>query len=44
MGMMINSARAILYAKPQNESEDFTHAARRVARQTRDNINRLRSA
>jgi orotidine-5'-phosphate decarboxylase len=40
-GMMINSSRAILYAKPQG-SEDFTQAARRVALQTRDEINRHR--
>jgi orotidine-5'-phosphate decarboxylase len=41
MGMMINSSRAILYAQPQG-GEDFTAAARRVARQTRDAINRYR--
>jgi orotidine-5'-phosphate decarboxylase len=40
-GMMINSSRAILYAKPQG-SEDFIQAARRVALQTRDEINRHR--
>ena len=37
-GMMINSSRAILYAKPA-QGEDFTAAARRVARETRDAIN-----
>jgi len=42
MGMMINSSRAILYAKPMNESEDFKDAAKRAARQTRDSINRIR--
>lgn len=41
MGMMINSSRAILYAAPQ-EGEDFAAAARRVARETRDEINRYR--
>ncbi len=40
-GIMINSSRAILYASPQ-AGEDFTQAARRVARQTRDEINRYR--
>lgn len=40
-GMMINSSRAILYAKPE-QNEDFTQAAQRVARQTRDAINRYR--
>jgi orotidine-5'-phosphate decarboxylase len=40
-GMMINSSRAILYAVPQ-EGEDFAAAARRVARETRDEINRYR--
>ncbi|MET0980816.1 MAG: orotidine 5'-phosphate decarboxylase, partial [Telluria sp.] len=40
-GMMINSSRAILYAVPQ-EGEDFAAAARRVARATRDEINRYR--
>ena len=40
-GMMINSSRAILYAAPQ-EGEDFAAAARRVARETRDEINRYR--
>jgi orotidine-5'-phosphate decarboxylase len=38
-GMMINSSRAILYAKPAG-GEDFTQAARRVALETRDQINR----
>jgi orotidine-5'-phosphate decarboxylase len=40
-GMMINSSRAILYAKA-NGSEDFARAARRVALETRDAINRYR--
>jgi orotidine-5'-phosphate decarboxylase len=40
-GMMINSSRAILYAKPEG-SEDFTAAAGRVARETCDAINRHR--
>lgn len=40
-GMMINSSRAILYAKP-DAGEDFTQAARRVALETRDGINRFR--
>ena len=40
-GMMINSSRAILYAAPQGD-EDFTAAARRVALETRDAINRYR--
>ncbi|WP_151637083.1 orotidine-5'-phosphate decarboxylase [Noviherbaspirillum aerium] len=40
-GMMINSSRAILYAKPQG-GEDFAGAARRVALETRDAINRYR--
>jgi orotidine-5'-phosphate decarboxylase len=40
-GMMINSSRAILYAKPQ-DGEDFAAAARRVALETRDDINRYR--
>jgi orotidine-5'-phosphate decarboxylase len=44
-GMMINSSRAILYATPnQQEGEDFAQAARRVALQTRDDINRFRAA
>ncbi len=41
-GMMINSSRAILYAKPQ-AGEAFDQAAARVARETRDAINRFRS-
>jgi orotidine-5'-phosphate decarboxylase len=40
-GMMINSSRAILYAQPQG-GEDFAAAARRVALETRDDINRYR--
>ncbi|MGZ8303872.1 MAG: orotidine-5'-phosphate decarboxylase [Telluria sp.] len=40
-GMMINSSRAILYAEPQ-AGEDFAAAARRVALETRDAINRFR--
>jgi len=40
-GMMINSSRAILYATPQ-DGEDFAAAARRVAMQTRDEINQFR--
>ena len=40
-GMMINSSRAIIYAQPQG-GEDFAAAARRVARETRDAINRYR--
>ncbi len=40
-GMMINSSRAILYAKP-NAGEHFALAAARVARETRDAINRYR--
>ncbi|GAB3463318.1 orotidine-5'-phosphate decarboxylase [Massilia terrae] len=40
-GMMINSSRAILYAT-QQEGEDFAAAARRVAMETRDEINRYR--
>jgi orotidine-5'-phosphate decarboxylase len=44
-GMMINSSRAILYAKPDEKTgEDFAQAARRVARETKDAINRFRSA
>ncbi len=42
-GMMINSSRAILYA-PAAAGEDFAQAARRVARETRDAINRYRPA
>jgi orotidine-5'-phosphate decarboxylase len=42
-GMMINSSRAILYAKPdQAAGEDFAQAARRVALETRDAINAFR--
>ena len=40
-GMMINSSRAILYAKPE-ANEHFTEAASRVAQQTRDAINQFR--
>jgi orotidine-5'-phosphate decarboxylase len=40
-GMMINSSRAILYARPRGD-EDFVQAARRVAVETRDAINRFR--
>ena len=40
-GMMINSSRAILFARAQGE-EDFAAAARRVALHTRDEINRYR--
>ena len=44
-GMMINSSRAILYAKPDGKTgETFAQAARRVALETRDAINRFRSA
>lgn len=39
-GMMINSSRAILYA---GDDEHFAQAARRVALQTRDEINRFRA-
>jgi len=39
MGMMINSSRAILYA---DSSENFAVAARQVAIETRDAINRFR--
>ena len=43
-GMMINSSRAILYAKPDDKAgEDFAQAARRVALETRDAINRARA-
>ena len=42
-GMMINSSRAILYAKPDG-AESFTEAARRVAQETRDAINLYRVA
>ncbi|HVL76967.1 MAG TPA: orotidine-5'-phosphate decarboxylase [Noviherbaspirillum sp.] len=41
LGMMINSSRAILYAKAE-AGERFTDAARRVAIETRDAINRYR--
>jgi orotidine-5'-phosphate decarboxylase len=40
-GMMINSSRAILYAKP-NSDETYSQAARRVALETRDAINQFR--
>ncbi len=40
-GMMINSSRAILYAKPLGD-EGFADAAARVARETRDAINVFR--
>ncbi|PRC92556.1 orotidine-5'-phosphate decarboxylase [Solimicrobium silvestre] len=40
-GMMINSSRAILFAKTL-DGEDFKQAARRVAQQTRDEINLYR--
>ncbi len=40
-GMMINSSRAVLYAKTQGD-EDYRAAARRVAIATRDDINRYR--
>ena len=42
-GMMINSSRAILYAKPEGD-ESFAAAASRVALQTRDSINAFRRA
>ena len=42
MGMMINSSRAILYAKPV-DGEGFADAAARVARETRDAINLYRN-
>jgi orotidine-5'-phosphate decarboxylase len=42
-GMMINSSRAILYAKADEKSgEDFAQAARRVALETKDAINHFR--
>jgi orotidine-5'-phosphate decarboxylase len=42
-GMMINSSRAILYAQPlPGSGETFDQAARRVAFETRDAINRER--
>jgi orotidine-5'-phosphate decarboxylase len=40
-GMMINSSRAILYAK-RLDGESLTDAAARVARETRDQINAFR--
>lgn len=44
VGMMINSSRAILYAKPHlHMDEDFASAARRVALETRDAINKFRN-
>lgn len=43
MGMMINSSRAILYAKPV-DGEGFADAAARVARETRDAINEFRQS
>ena len=43
-GMMINSSRAILYAKPDEKAgEDFAQAARRVAIETRDAISQARA-
>ena len=43
MGLMINSSRAILYAGTQVDGgEKFAEAARQVALQTRDEINRYR--
>ncbi len=43
VGMMINSSRAILYAKrDEKHDEDFAQAARRVAIETRDTINEFR--
>ena len=43
-GMMINSSRAILYAQPlPGSDETFDQAARRVACDTRDAINRQRA-
>jgi len=42
-GMMINSSRAILYAKPEGD-EDFSMAAARVAHETRDAVNQFRCA
>jgi orotidine-5'-phosphate decarboxylase len=39
--MMINSSRAILYARAE-AGESYTDAARRVAAQTRDAINQYR--
>jgi orotidine-5'-phosphate decarboxylase len=44
VGMMVNSSRAILYAKPDEKTgEDFAQAARRVALETRDAINCYRT-
>jgi len=44
-GMMINSSRAILYARREaRHDEDFAQAARRVALETRDAINAFRIA
>ncbi len=43
-GMMINSSRAILYAQPlAGSDETYVQAARRVACETRDAINRERA-
>jgi orotidine-5'-phosphate decarboxylase len=42
-GMMINSSRAILYAKAKNGEDDFAQAAARVAMDTRDAINDYRN-
>jgi len=42
-GLMINSSRAILYAgTDKNAGEDYAAAARKVALETRDAINRFR--
>lgn len=41
-GMMINSSRAILYAKTRGEAEHYAQAAQRVALETRDAINQFR--
>jgi orotidine-5'-phosphate decarboxylase len=38
-GLMINSSRAILYA---GKDQDFAQAARQIALETRDAINRYR--
>ncbi|MFA7268268.1 MAG: orotidine-5'-phosphate decarboxylase [Sterolibacterium sp.] len=44
LGLIINSSRAILYAGTQiNGGEGFAEAARQVARETRDEINRHRA-
>jgi orotidine-5'-phosphate decarboxylase len=40
--MMINSSRAIMYAR-RRPDEDFASAARRVAEETRDAINQHRA-